>query len=373
MRLTLIAFCTSLVAVGGCTEPNPFWAGTVRSDGPSDTTFYWDQGGGDARRRDTGPGNDLPRLDKSFPQKPQGVDVLIVVDNSGGMDYAQQWLAVDIDTLITGLEGLPGGANYRIGVTTTDIGVGGFQNAGCTTSGDDGKLIVPGPCSSHGFSANFVEKVKGNKNVVSGVDAAVSCMIKSVGTQGCGFEQPLEAMRRALIGSNPGFLRSSAALAVILLTNEDDCSAASNALFDYQDTALGAYKSYRCFQHGILCGGKKPPCASTVLGQCKPGQQWLHDVKKRYASFLQGLKPAGWVSSLVIAGPIPATVEVTKSGTGCAVVPSCSAGSYQKGDPGIRLQELVKLLGGHAGAVSICASSYRPGLDSLMQRIQSSL
>jgi hypothetical protein len=373
MRLTLFVICTTLVAGGACTEPNPFWAGTVRSDGPSDTTFYWDQGGVDARRRDTGPGKDVQRLDKSFPNKPSGVDVLIVVDNSGGMDYAQQWLAVDIDTLINGLEKLPGGANYRIGVTTTDMGVGGFQNAGCTTSGDDGKLLVPGPCAGHGFSASFVEKVKGKKNVGSGVDAAVSCLIKSMGTQGCGFEQPLKAMRRALSGSNPGFLRTSAALAVILLTNEDDCSAASNTLFDWKDTSLGAYKSFRCFQQGILCGGQKPPCAPTVLGQCKPGQKWLHDVKGRYVDFLKGLKPPGWVSTLAITGPTSATVEVSKSGTDCAVVPSCSAGSYQKGDPGIRLQELVSQLGGHAGAISICASSYRPGLDSLTQRVQSSL
>jgi hypothetical protein len=367
----LLALALLLTLVGGCTEPNPFYRGS-ESRPPKDATLYWDtrkDGGGDQAPPVDGP----PTPDQGFPKKPTGVDVLIVVDNSGGMDYAQQWLAVDIDTLITGLESMPGGTNYRIGVTTTDMGTGPYSNSGCTAKGDNGKLVIPSSCTSHGFSASYVEKVKGKKNVVSGVDPAVSCLIKSVGTSGCGFEQPLKAMRAAIGSSNPGFIRHGAALSVIILTNEDDCSTTTNSLFNSADTSLGAYKSYRCFQQGMLCNGQKPPCATTVLGNCKPGQKWLYEVKSRYADYVKGLKPNGWVSVLVLAGPIPSAVQVVKESVGCTLGPSCTAGSYQKGDPALRLEEFTTHFNTYGGFTSICATSYRPSLTSLLQRIKSAL
>ena len=50
-----------------------------------------------------------------------------------------------------------------------------------------------------------------------------------VGMTGCGFEQPLEAMVRALDDhpENAGFLRAGSLLAIWFYTDEDDCSAAS--------------------------------------------------------------------------------------------------------------------------------------------------
>jgi hypothetical protein len=58
--------------------------------------------------------------------------------------------------------------------------------------------------------------------------------LASVGTNGCGIEQHLEATKRALDGNplNAGFVRDSAFLAVIVIADEDDCSLASSALFD---------------------------------------------------------------------------------------------------------------------------------------------
>src|SRR5438445_254370 len=59
---------------------------------------------------------------------------------------------------------------------------------------------------------------------------AFTC-IAALGDQGCGFEGQLKSVRWALDANaatfppeNDGFLRPEAFLAVILITNEDDCS-----------------------------------------------------------------------------------------------------------------------------------------------------
>jgi len=57
--------------------------------------------------------------------------------------------------------------------------------------------------------------------------------------------------------ANVNFMRKDAYLAVIILTDEDDCSAPTNStLFDPTQTTLaselGPLTSYRCFQFGNL-------------------------------------------------------------------------------------------------------------------------
>ncbi|MDD5308575.1 MAG: hypothetical protein PHU25_14735 [Deltaproteobacteria bacterium] len=53
--------------------------------------------------------------------------------------------------------------------------------------------------------------------------------LASVGAQGCGIEQPLIAAVRAL-DRQPGFLRSDALLAIIIISDEDDCSMNGDGL-----------------------------------------------------------------------------------------------------------------------------------------------
>lgn len=364
-RVVLLSLPFAVGLWGGCTRANPDFVG-----GATDTAPRLDARPRGDGRFDVGRPPDLGRTDKGGPGKPKGVDVLVVVDNSAGMGYPQQWLAQDIDTLIDGLNSLPGGANYRIGVTTTDMGIGAFANAGCTASGDNGELTVPPQCPKPQSGVRYVERVGTAVNVPTSVDQAVSCMIREQTTEGCGFEQPLKAMKAALSGSNPGFLRSDAALAVVILTNEDDCSAASNQLYSLQDTSLGPYTSYRCFQHGMLCNGVKPPLQATVLTGCAPGQNWLHVVATEYGESLKKLRPAGWVSVLVLAGPPQKTVTVEQVYSAYGVAESCAAGGVE-GYPAFRLEQFVAYFGSYGGFTSICDASYRPALQSLLLRIQS--
>ena len=57
--------------------------------------------------------------------------------------------------------------------------------------------------------------------------------IAALGEDGCGYEQQFTAITRALgadgqapPAENQGFLRDDAYLAIVLITNEDDCSSA---------------------------------------------------------------------------------------------------------------------------------------------------
>jgi hypothetical protein len=98
-------------------------------------------------------------------------------------------------------------------------------------------------------------------NYTGDLASQFACMVQ-LGTQGCAFEQHLEAMRRALSvdnAANAGFVRDTAALAVVIVADEDDCSAADRAVFDpAQDdleAPLGQLSSFRCFEFGVACAG----------------------------------------------------------------------------------------------------------------------
>ena len=58
------------------------------------------------------------------------------------------------------------------------------------------------------------------------LDVHAGEVVALVGDNGCAIQGPLEAMKRALsAGRNPGFLRPGALLGVLIVTDEDDCSA----------------------------------------------------------------------------------------------------------------------------------------------------
>src|SRR5262249_17054929 len=109
------------------------------------------------------------------------------------------------------------------------------------------------------------DQASGVTNLPPGQDlAATFACMASVGDKGCGFEQPLEAAYRALHDpppENAGFLRSEAILAVIYVTDEDDCSAPPDStLFDpARVDTYGALLSYRCTQFGVQCGNPPAP------------------------------------------------------------------------------------------------------------------
>jgi len=352
-----------------CTRENPDYVDTIWSPDsapPRDITKPLFEGAVPV------PDQFVPPPDQKIVAKPKGVDVLVVVDNSPGMSYAQLWLGRDLATLVTDLESLPGGPNYRIGVISTDMGIGAFATANCSSTGDNGALIMSPHCPKTSTGVRYLEGKGNNVNMPIPASQAVACMTK-LGDGGCGFERPLGSMRAAMAASAKSFFRPDAALAVIIISNEDDCSASNNNFYDPSDPSLGPLTSYRCFQFGATCKEGTPPRSKTVLTDCAPGQGKLHDVTVKYVNYLKAYKPANWISVLVISGPPHKYTEVgTKYVKGSKywyVKPTCT-NAYQQGDPAFRLRAFARGFKPNGFVHDICVNDYKPAMKNLFNGIK---
>jgi len=219
----------------------------------------------------------------------RNVDVVFMVDDSAGMSVTQAKLASAISTYFDVLKGLPGGLpNLHVGVISSSMGAGRNPSIDhCPQGGDQGIFHTKplgATCAKASLNAgqNFLISVNGQSNFTGDIADVFSC-ISLLGVGGCGFEHQLESVLRALGADgapappqNANFLRADAYLQVVLLTDEDDCSAPPDSdLFDSSSMTvsdpLGPLQSYRCNEFGHLCGGKRPPrqpMGEVDLGTC---------------------------------------------------------------------------------------------------------
>jgi hypothetical protein len=188
------------------------------------------------------------------------IDVLWVIDDSPGMLDVQTNLKNNFPNFINVLNTLEGGLpNLHLGVVSSDVGTQGSQDASpgpaigsgpgsCSGVGKGGNLLTSGTPVVYGSFISDTRNTDGtrNKNYTGTLENAFSA-IASVGASGCGFEQPLAAARRALSNNpaNAGFLRPSAHLAVLFLTDEDDCSMAHSSLLGADTSTLGPLQPLR--------------------------------------------------------------------------------------------------------------------------------
>lgn len=295
------------------------------------------------------------------------VDVLFVVDDSNSMRDAQAALVASFPSFAERLSTLEGGLpNLHIGVVSTNVGAGTGGIAGCENSGDNGLLqnTARGACEVP--SDRYINDVANSdgsrtKNYSGSLTDTFSC-IAELGSSGCGFEQPLEAMRRALNGSNAqnqGFLRPNAMLAVIVLTDEDDCSTEDLAMFntdaalDNVDSALGPLASFRCFEFGVQCSPDNPrEPGSRDDCRARENSQYMYGTEE-YARFLQNLKgPSVPVAFFAIAGVGP--VVVGSNDGEPRLEPACGLGNGGPiADPAVRIADLAGRMGMPAPS-SIC-------------------
>ena len=332
------------------------------------------------------------------------LDLLFMIDNSSSMQPLQDKLAKNLPVLVQGLTALPGGLpDIHIAVVSSSSQPGMTTDIpGCTPSQVENGVFqhafnptgIAGHPECDGLTLNgsFISAEAGvAPNFTGNIEDVFSC-IALLGEAGCGFEHQFGSIERALdplhpIAENAGFLRDDAYLAVVLLTNEDDCSAPANtALFnDESGTSadpLGRLASYRCTEFGILCDGKRPPhtlppettVQETGCVSAEDQGQLITDAS--FEAFLVGLKN-GDRSKLLLASiigpPTPFAVSTVLSRssapdssdpTAPGLVPSCVAtNTIDYGDPAVRITDVVNSFGGVT--FDICEDDYSPAMSQI--------
>ncbi len=232
------------------------------------------------------------------------LDVLVVVDNSSAMAGAQRALAssmVQLDQQLRELE-----ADVQVMFTTTDMGnpyctpfqpegytpaMGSPVTTACTDRLEDFvglgidapsqaeacTAVCPEPLAPnldlfvafnpqvHNLPAEGSVDLDGDGELETATAQALACMAP-MGVNGCGFESPLEAMLQALnpaatwnLGPRP-FVRDGAALGIVIVGNELDCSVRTPAMMDdtnlYEtnpDSGTAMLSSAICWNAGVDC------------------------------------------------------------------------------------------------------------------------
>lgn len=331
----------------------------------------------------------------------RALDLLLMVDDSTSTQDKQQNFIANFPAFVNVLDTLPGGRpDLHIAVATSDMGVtaSGSTTLGpslpsCTGHGKDGVFQL-GTATGSDLTGKFLSDIADGtgmrmKNYTGNLSDVVG-KLASVGSQGCGFEQPLAGMKAALSNTteNGGFLRPDALLGVVFLTDEDDCSAKSSELFAPDNPALGARQSFRCTRFGVTCddGGTTTNEMNTVgtktMCHSNEASQYLDPVAP-YAAFLKSLKTDPRLVVVAnIAGPTaPFAVELRSPPGSATPIPalahSCTSeptpGSPQVADPAVRMVEFADHFPNRSTFTSVCQSSLTDGLSLIAQLLKTTL
>jgi hypothetical protein len=215
------------------------------------------------------------------------LDMVFMIDNSPSMALKQAKLKAQFPKLIDALKDPSDGSlpDLRIAIIDSDLGSGGGYSSGScgpktlldgSTSvyGDLGKFQMVGAqsCGVTDTNAKWLEYSKGVAvNYTGDIDAVFSCLAGNLGTAGCGLEHSLQSFEFALVAGGVGntvqqqMLRPSAYLGLVMLTDEDDCSAATN------DGLFGDKVDLRNEAASLRCGTRSHACYGINLTEPPPG------------------------------------------------------------------------------------------------------
>jgi hypothetical protein len=311
------------------------------------------------------------------------LDLLFVIDDSNSMRREQEQLALHARRMIEILEQLPAGRpDLHIGVVSTDVGAGcdraavpaGVMRNQPNPSGDPRLAGCTGPRDRYLIDSIDADSGERVTNYDGELPAAFAC-IATLGTGGCGFEAPLEAMRLALspdTAENAGFLRDDALLAIVLLTDEDDCSAFDPRLFGADTTVdgidLGPRSGHRCFASGVRCDQPDPWALGPRTG-CVPDDESAFVTP--VADFVADLRALRNPDQLVVAGIMgaPGVIVIRADDDEIAVAPTCRLGGgagtgAETAFPPVRTDAFLAAFEGSV-RTSICAEDLAPAIEQI--------
>jgi hypothetical protein len=334
--------------------------------------------------------------------------------------------------------GLP---DLHVAVISSSFGAGAWSNVNqCgpgSHPGDDRGYFQQGPggagmgsCSMLHAGATYL--ATGDGTSAASFDGDIRDAFKCIallGDRGCGFESQFESTYYALTYAsqpygtgagqntqNGGFLRDDALLAIVMVTNEDDCSVASDSLLlnpavnsVMDPTGLGALGSYRCNEFGHLCDGQPPPhqpppAGGVVLNNCVSAEQdgktddqvtdpsgrpdptrgHLWPTVREFSDHVRAFKsnPDDIVVA-AIAGPVaPYTVvpqinNAAMGETDPAIDHSCllmsGTGDLEYADPAVRIKQWVDTFGANGVFYPICADTLNKAMVGIADKLHAKL
>jgi len=311
--LGLVVVSTLVFACGSSSDRDGFEDGTGNGSTPG-------AGTGTGNNENTSLGTEPPPAPPA-PEECTKMDIIFVVDDSGSMAEEQSNLAANFPKFVSKIDSFTtkGGSklDWRIAVTTTardinyNIQVPFAGTLPQSEKGDNGAFRMTPACKT---TKRWVEKADAN------AAKDFQCLAKA-GTGGSSLEMPLYATKLALNermadGTNAGFLRPDALLAIIVLTDEDDCSREDNGFTIQNDV-----------------------CAT--MDGLKP----IGEYKQMLDTVAQG---AGRWATAVIAGQ-----------TACE-------SSFGKAVEAVRLKEFVGLAGKNGTFSSICDGDLSQALEKAL-------
>ncbi len=241
-------------------------------------------------------------------------DILFVVDDSGSMAAEQALLGTAFKAFIDTLAALPVKDAFQIGVTTTSVDWPLDDGKGVVTLQTTYGSGLPYPAGALVGAAGKKILPANDPSLVADFQANVN-----VGTGGAGKEQGLRAALLAVTdriadGKNAGFLRPGAKLAVVIVSDEDDCSdpAVPPAIVYLQGGAdrchttadqalLPSVQTYVDALRQALAGEKRDLTVAVIAGVDPVTKQPVAKLACnasgygafRYTAFAQGVKDAG--------------------------------------------------------------------------------
>lgn len=287
------------------------------------------------------------------------LDILFLLDNSSGSLLFQKVLLDNIPELFRKLN--EGDVDYHVGVASSDVGSwqapgkpwtipfgacdsfegddGVLQRVPCTTRTNTSSVardfctaLCPDPSfvpmGGHAFISreNGITNVpvaiskdpKTGKDIDTGPQRAFQC-IGLLEDGGCGLEAHLEGARRALDGhrkENQGFLRSDSVLALLILADDDDCSASPAGRAEFDPATMDCPSpdreapfscfgvEYRCIAREIICDqALNIPGSKT---NCKERDKSFLEPVSTYTQFFQTLRPA---NKLIMSGILTPSID----------------------------------------------------------------
>ena len=328
-------------------------------------------------------------------QVPAKLDILLLVDNSGSMSEEQAALTRYFPELITELVAPPDadgdtrpdhGAveDLNLGVITPDMGTMDYRVTTCRNAavGDNGCLRSAPSRAVAGCDTTYPAFLSRNPaNAATYTADRIAhdfACIATLGTSGCGFEQPFKAMRTALVDNvrrhacNEGFLRPDSLLAPIFVTDEDDCSARVDhpEMFDPDRDDLG-HLNLRCFLHSEF--------VESVAGYVAAfrGLRPADDQDRLSLGMIVGVPPdtpicTGDGDGLEGCLGLPDMLEMVDPATPTQLVPSCVT-SMGFAFPPRRFVQLAQALGDQAYVGSICQADWHELLRAIAARLTENL